>query len=742
VGRGRRHVLRLLGAALTAACAGGPAPVAAQQPPAAPPPPQPPPLEERIEVVGITPIHGIGLPAAKVPSNVQVFTAFDADAALTPDVPALLADRAAGVQTSDAQAGTFQPDVLFRGFAGSPLLGASEGLAVYQDGVRINDPFGDTIHWDLLPSAAVASVNVMPGSNALFGLNALGGALSIRTKDGFDFPGHRVSLTTGSFARHRVEAQSGGSRDGVAYFTSATLIDERGWRDFSPSTVRRLFGDLAWRRGTTAASVSATAASNRLTGNGPAPVALLEADRDAVFTHPDRTDNDAALLSADVRRQASEHVLLESVAYYRYGRTRTFNGDLADADDGPFDAVNNVSDVRGRGAGASAQLTRTAPLGGRDNHFIAGAGADAAGTAFHFASEHAYLTDDRGTTGLGMFDADAFVHLRSRVLTASAFVTNTWSVTPAIGVTTSARANWTRLRLRDRLGTALTGTHRFGRVNPATGLTWQAHASLTLYGSYTQSSRVPTPVELTCADPDDPCRLPNAFVSDPPLAQVTAGTWEAGLRQARGRMRWAVAAFSTRVADDIIFVSSGTLRGEGHFQNIAHTRRRGLEATVEYEIRNRLSANAAYTWQRATFGVPLRIASRFHPDAEQGGIAVAAGDRLPGVPAHAGTLALSAALTDRLAIGASVRAQAGQFLRGDEANLLDAAPGFVVFNAHARRRLTDHLTAIVQVQNALDARYYTFGVLGDGSLVALDDDPRFLSPGMPRAIWGGIEVRF
>jgi outer membrane receptor protein involved in Fe transport len=157
----------------------------------------------------VTPIHGIGLPAAKVPANVQVFTAAGADAALALDVPALLAARAAGVQTSDAQAGTFQPDLLFRGFTGSPLLGASEGLAVYQDGVRINDPFGDTIHWNLLPSGAIASINLMPGSSALFGLNALGGAVSIRTKDGFDFPGHRLSLSTGSFARHHVGASSG-----------------------------------------------------------------------------------------------------------------------------------------------------------------------------------------------------------------------------------------------------------------------------------------------------------------------------------------------------------------------------------------------------------------------------------------------------------------------------------------------------------------------------------------------------
>jgi outer membrane receptor protein involved in Fe transport len=388
-------------------------------------------------------------------------------------------------------------------------------------------------------------------------------------------------------------------------------------------------------------------------------------------------------------------------------------------------------------------MTRTAPLGGRDNHFIAGASLDTAGTEFHFASEGAQLTPNRGTTRTGVFDEEAFVHLHSRVLTASAFITNTWSVTGAVGVTGAARVNWTRLRLRDRRGTALTGDHRFQRINPAAGVTWQVHRWLTLYGSYAQSSRVPTPVELTCADPADPCRLPNAFVSDPPLAQVTAGTWEVGLRHGRGPFRWTMAAFTTTAADDIIFVSSGSLRGEGHFQNVARTRRRGIETGVEYDVADRLSAVAAYAWQRASFGADLRIASRFHPAADHTEIAVTAGDRLPGVPSHAGKLALTATLTDRLALGIGLRAQSGQVLRGDEANLLPSVPGFVVLNAHGRRRLTDRLTAVVQAQNLLDARFYTFGVLGDASLVGDDgDDPRFLSPGAPRAAWGGLEIRF
>lgn len=721
----------------------------AQQPDTAPDP-LPSRLEERVEVVGVTPIHGIGLPRLKVPANVQVFSA--AETWLPPlDVPAWLAGRAASVQLSDAQGGAFQPDVQFRGFAASPLLGASQGLAVYQDGVRVNDPFGDTIHWDLLPSGAIASMNLMPGSNPLFGLNALGAALSIRTKDGFDFAGHRASITAGSFGRRRVEAESGGHGRSLAYFVAGSLTDEAGWRDFSPSTVRRIFGDVAWRGGAGGAGgagggasvlrVTATAASNDLTGNGPAPLELLDARRTAVFTHPDRTDNDLALLMGSGRRPLSDRLMLEGVAFYRHTRTRTFNGDAAEADEGgPFDAVNNLSATRGRVAGATAQVTRTSSLLGRDNHFVAGGGWDGAGTRFDFAAELARLTPDRGTMGAGFVDEDERVDLHGRVLTGSAFALNAWSVTDEATVTGSVRFNRTALRLRDQIGAELDGDHRFQRLNPAAGVTYQVRRWLNVYGSYTESSRVPTPVELTCADPEDPCRLPNAFVSDPPLKQVVGRTWEAGARGS-APARWSVAVFRADAADDIIFVSSGALRGAGHFQNVERTLRRGVEASAEYDLAPDVTASVAYTFQRATFGTPLRIASRFHPAAGGAEIEVAAGDRVPGVPTHSGRAGLSARLPGRLAIGADVRAQSGQFLRGDEANLLSPVPGFVVVSARAQHRITRGVSVLAELHNMLDARYYTFGVLGDASPIGVDDS-RFLSPGAPRAGWIGVDVRF
>lgn len=719
-----------------------------------------PQFEERIEVVGVTPIHGTGMSRFRVPANVQVFTADRIGTSLELDVPTLLARRASSVHISEVQGGTFQPDLLFRGFVASPLLGASEGLAVYQDGVRVNGDFGDTMNWDALTPAAIASINVMPGSNPLFGLNALGGALSLQTKDGFGFEGGRAYASTGSFGRHQVEGEYGGNGNSFGYFVAGSLTDEAGWRDHSPSTLRQVFGDASWRGSESSLNANVTAAFNDMTGNGAAPVRLLEQRREGVFTHPDRTDTDHVLLTVRGRRTVGSATILDAVAYYRHSRTGTFNGDAADGDDddggggapdvldeegdGAFSAVNNRSATHGHAAGVSGQMTRTTPMRGRENHLIMGAGIDHARTRFNSSAEWAHLLPDRGTHGSGLFDEEAFVSLHSRTTTASVFVTDTWSLSHAVSVTGSARFNVTAVRLRDQIGTELSGDHTFQRVNPAAGLTYQMRPGVNLYASYAQSSRVPTPVELTCADPEDPCRLPNAFVSDPPLNQIVAGTWEAGARGRTGRVNWNVSTFTTAASDDIIFVSSGTLRGEGHFENIERTRRSGLEAGVEYEEAGRFSAFGAYTMLRATFGTDLRIASPFHPMAESAEIVVRSGSRLPGVPTHSGKAGIAAFVTAGLHLGVTVSAQSPQYLRGDEANLLSQLPGFAIVNAQARQRIGRRIAAVAQVRNVFDSAFYTFGVLGEAVLLGdeFENEPRFYSPGAPRALWIGLDVRF
>jgi outer membrane receptor protein involved in Fe transport len=389
------------------------------------------------------------------------------------------------------------------------------------------------------------------------------------------------------------------------------------------------------------------------------------------------------------------------------------------------------------------QLVASHPLRGRFNQFIVGAAVDLAWTEFGFGAEYASLSPVREAIGTGIDDPSVAVDLDTRKHTYSLFLSDTVRVAPRLHVTGSARMNWTAVTLRDQLGTALDGDHRFQRLNPAAGLTFDATSSLNLYGGYAQSSRVPTPVELTCADPEDPCRLPNAFVSDPPLAQVVAGTWEVGARGRASAASWTVAAFSTRVRDDLIFVSSGTMRGEGHFENVSSTRRAGIETAFDLSL-GRVDLSATYTYQQATFGADLRIASPFHPEARAREIAVQEGDTLPAVPSQIARVGVSARLGAGVDVAGSARMQSSQYLRGDEANLLATLPGFTVVDARLRWQVQRRLSLVAQVHNLLDATYATFGALGDAELLGerYEDDPRFHSPGAPRAGWVGIEIAF
>jgi iron complex outermembrane recepter protein len=770
---GRRILVLVLVACLRASAGGAQTPAGQGSPSDQEPAPQ---YKETIEVVGATPIHGLGIPRNKIPGNVQAAT--DADLARTSgiDFSEQLAIGFSSVNANEVQTNPYQPDIQFRGFGASPLLGAPQGLAVYQDGVRLNEPFGDTVNWDLIPTNAIASTNLMPGSNPLFGLNALGGAVSVQTKTGFSHPGHRVSFFGGSFGRRWVDAQSAGHTDRLSYFVTGRVVDENGWRDFSPSRIGQIFGDVEWRGAATTLDLAVTGAVDRLIGNGPAPVQLLEQSRSAIFTHQDETNTDMALVTLRGRRAIRHDVSLDGVLYYRPATVEAFNGDdttydecqhdnlegLLCGDDGegapvvdqfghfvtidnddPLDGTNNTSTTRTRGWGGGLQVTVTRPVRQRENHFIAGASLDGAQSRYQFDTELARLTDDRGTIGTGVLDTGAAVRLKTKVRHGGLYAADFFTVAPRVTVMGSARFNHSSVELRDEIGTELNGDHSFSRLNPAAGVTYELPRGATAYSSFSVASRVPTPAELSCADPEDPCRVPNVFVADPPLEQVVARTWEGGLRGRTRAVNWVASAFRTANRDDIIFISSGALTNQGHFANVGDTLRQGLELGAFGPAPRGVRWGASYTYLRATFESALTMSSVNHPDAVDGEIAVRPGDSIPSVPHH--ILKADFSVTARRAtIGANLAYTSEQFLRGDEANLLPPIDGSTVVNLAASYTLGRRLRIAGRVTNLFSADYASFGLLGEADDVLGEgfDDPRFFSPGAPRAAWIGIELSF
>jgi len=730
---------------------------------------------EQIEVVGTTPLGALA-DADSIAANVQRATSEQLRERGALDLADFMRRSLGSVFVNEAQNNPLQPDLQYRGFVGSPLLGLPQGIAVYQDAVRINEPFGDTVNWALIPESAIDTVYVMPGSNPLFGLNALGGAIAIETKDGFTHPGTRAEAYTGSFSRLGMEAETGGSvNDRLAWFVTASRFDEDGWRDYSPSEATQFFGNIGWQSSRSKIELGLTYADTDLIGNGAAPVQLLAVDRSAIFTRPDQTQNELMLLSLKGEHAISDRLTLSGNVFRRSSDIATYNGDdsdfeecedvagfmceeedgeevlIFDPDGSPIpasDAIEgatvNRTDTQQDAIGASLQAVWSTAIAGRESQLVVGAVYDESDIAFHASTELGALDSTRLAVPGGVFVGDSFTAMNADTQNLGLYFAAIVQLAERLSLTVAGRYNSTEITLVDRLGTALDGHHEFDRFNPAIGITYALTDTVTAYAGYSESNRAPSPVELTCADENDPCRLPNAFVADPPLEQVVAKTFEAGVRGAGERLAWHAGVFATTNHDDILFISAGALTNQGFFDNVGRTRRLGLELDASGKLGERFSWFANYTWLDATFRNSFFVPSHHHPLAVDGEILVERGDALPLIPSRLLKAGFSAEVAPRLTVGADVLASGSMHLRGDEGNLLDKVDGYTIGTFRAEYTVNDNTRVFARVENVLDSDYETFGVLGEADEVLGDeyDDPRFFSPGAPRAAWVGIRVSF
>jgi iron complex outermembrane recepter protein len=709
-----------------------------------------------VEVVGTTPLPGVGTPLNEVPANVYSTTgeAIERQDALT--LGGFLDRNVGSVSVNDSQSNPFQPDVNFRGFTASPVLGVPQGLSVFQDGVRINDPFADTVNWDLVPLSAISGVHLIPGSNPVFGLNTIGGALGIQTKSGTEYPGFAAQLLGGSFGREGAQFEAGGTRDRFDYFLTYNFLQDQGWREFSPSHVRQLFGKLGYREGGTEASLSYTWADNSLSGTQGLPVSML-GNPEQPYTFPDTNTNQLNFFNLSGSHVLSDTLLVSGNAYYRRlfqtGFNSNVNGEFdptLPAGPGNAQASNVYSSTDQDGYGGSLQYTFLGNLAGHRNQLVAGVSYDGGRTEFTQQNQEATLTPNRGTIGISGLQLNTLARTINDYY--GFYLSDLFAVDEAWSLTLAGRYNVAKISIEDLSGLnpGLNGNNRFSRFNPALGVNFNPSPALTLYGAYNEGMRAPTPIELTCADPTAPCTLPNAFLSDPPLQPVVAKTWEAGARGTYARMlQWSAALYRTDLSDDIQFISSGgAALNAGFFQNVGNTRRQGLELSGSANLGwGMLSASYGYidaTFE-STFVEPSPSNSSAGPS---GDIVVRPGDRIPGIPKNNLKLRAEFPVGDRFAFGVNLVAVSSQYPRGDENNLdvRGQIPGYAVVNLDARYRLSPGWEIFANVNNLFDRNYQTFGILGQNLFTGPFNtfDPanpvpeQFRSPGAPLGIWVGV----
>jgi len=740
-----------------------------------------------IDVIGTTPLStapGAGGPADitaidrdKVPANTQTLTPQDFDHAKSNSVPDSLLQRVPSVFNNDTAVNPFQPDVQFRGFLASPTVGTPQGLAIYQNSVRVNEVFGDTVNWDFIPSYAIHRLDVVPNDPA-YGLNALGGAIAIQMKNGFNYHGTEAELRGGSFGRRAVTVQSGQQFGNVAAYVAADALNDDGWRDQSQSKLRRVFADIGARNETSEFHINYTGAQNSFGAAAATPIQLLDQRWSSIYTTPQTYNNRLNFVNAVGSHNFSDRLNIKANAYYRGFRQKHDDGNTSDVEECTFDPsilCLDDSPLNGGGIptsilngnlagsvdrtqtkadayGASAQLTSTSEVWGRQNHFVVGASIDRGRANFQAASELGTVGSDLFVTGTGVIVNQpdglvAPVNLITRNTYTGLYVTDTFDITRQLSLTAGGRFNIANIQLEDQIGTALNGTNNFQRFNPVIGATYKITPQITTYAGYSESNRAPTPSELGCADPARPCLLDAFLVSDPPLQQVVGKTWEAGFRGRHNlgdkrTLSWNVGAYLTDTQDDILNVPS-TITGRGFFQNVGGTRRKGMEAGVTYDD-DKWRLFAGYAYINATFRDAITLSSPNNPFADADGlIFVQPGDHLPSIPQHRFKAGAEYSILPQWKVGANLVAFSGQYLAGDESNQNPKLPPYWVVNLHTTYQVNKNFEAFALIQNLFDTRYYTFGTFFDTSEIPFLTltDPRTLSPGAPFAIYAGLRVK-
>jgi iron complex outermembrane receptor protein len=764
-----------------------------------------------VDVVATSPLPSGGENRDNIPAMVQSVPAEDFARTNSQSVTDTLQQQIPGAVSIDVNGNDFSQDLRYRGFVASPRQGTPQGIAVYQNGIRVNEAFGDTVNWDLISPQAIYRADIFT-NNPVFGLNALGGAVSLQMKNGFLWQGFETQVMGGSFGRVSGQFEYGKLSDDYSLYVTGDATRDSGWRHFSPSTLFRLYGDLGYRTPGNELHFTTSGARNTLGVIGPTPVGLLDQNESAVFTNPQTTVNSAGSVAFTGKFDIDPQWSIASNFYIR-----TFEQHHTDANDADFldctdnglpidprfakslclNSSNFPGDMNGNGFvilnqngkpipfspnaiygtidrtsihattfGMALQATDNDTYFGHQNYFTFGASVDRSLLSFSSTSQLGTIFPDL-VIGNGAFPGSGDIigtlggigkvptFLTGGTTYYGVYTLDTFNITPELALTAGARLNIAQIVTEDATGQApeLNINDTFSRINPVAGLTYKVLPTATVYGGYSEANRAPTPLELDCADPNRPCLLENSLVSDPPLKQVVAHTYEAGIRGGQsvfdtGKVDWKVGFFRTNSTNDIVSLAS-KVTGLGFFENVPSTLRQGIEAEAGFRYGN-LSVYANYAFVDATYQFAGPLASPNNPFANaNGNIFVVPGDHIPGIPRHQVKFGGDVAVTPKFKLGADVLVAGAQYLVGDDANQNPKLPLYWVANLHASYQMDEHVQFFGLINNIFNNRNATYGTFFNhdtdaqlASSIPFTNDPRAITPLQPISFYGGVKVSF
>ena len=510
----------------------------ASRPASSPPAPAPAvTTPSPFQFVAPTPITGLGIDRSKVPAMVQTLPAEDFSRTYSPNVVETFVQRIPGVTTNNVQGNEFATDLRYRGFAASPVQGTPQGLAVYMQGIRVNEAFGDTVNWDLIPKVAIGRSDIWT-NNPAFGLNALGGAISFQMKDGFTYNGTEFDTSGGSYGRVGGSLQYGVRNGEWGLYLAAEGLKDDGWRYQSPSRLARFYGDLGWKGTDAEIHLVTSAADNFFGAIGPTPVELLANDYRAIYTWPQTTKNQAELIALNGRYSVTDHWTVQSNLYYRRFDQQHVDGNAAEVErcsgvaNNPlfntlclqndafpqprppaadFQILNQSGQpincppgggntcattawgtvdrtfTKGLTTGASLQALGDDKVFGHDNNFVIGASVDRSKIGFQANSELGFIYPDLfvgpnvAVPGTGEIIHTAGnlgfspVSLAAWQTYYGAYFNETFDLTNRLSLTGGGRYNLAAIDMADLFGTSpdLNSSLTYARFNPVTGFTYK-----------------------------------------------------------------------------------------------------------------------------------------------------------------------------------------------------------------------------------------------------------------------------
>jgi len=740
-----------------------------------------------------TPLASSSIDADKVPAAVTTVDAAAIARTGSLNITDALVQNVPSIMTNEVAGNPFQPDVQFRGFISSPVSGTPQGLAVYQNGVRINEAFGDAMNWDLIPTTAIRSVGVVT-NNPAYGLNALGGALDIQMKNGFNYQGAEINTMAGSYGRIQSSGQWGKQIDNFAVYGALEEIHDDGFREFQTTNIRRFYGDVGYKTDTSEFHMNMGAADNTFGAAGTVPVELLQQNLAADYTTPQTSQNQVGYVNLTAKVEVTPTWTLEGIAHARIFNQQTQDGNPTGAQpcsanpmllcfgngSTPANGLNGLqlnnpfapnaflgeddrTTTQSTTTGASLQATNDDQLFGHNNHFVIGGSFDHSATNFTASAELGTFNPNFVLEGSGIFlgqsgspVSDGPVGLHAINQYTGVYALDTFDVTNALSITAGGRYNVANVILQDQLGTSLDGNDTYTRFNPTIGGTYKISSGLTAYAGYSEANRAPTPLELGCANPAQPCILATFLVSDPPLQQVVSKTVEAGLRGTHdfgagiGKLDWKFGAFRTTNSNDILNIPdpNTSLQGFGFFQNVGSTRRQGIESEANLKS-GAYELHASYSFIDARFLNSLMLGSNSPFANANGNIQVSPGDLLPEIPRHRVKLGVDYNVTDAFKVGGDLLYVSSQYFVGDESNQAPQLPGYAVVNVHASYQINKTYQVYVRADNIFNNIYASYGTFFDTTALpnfhnggAAFTNPDSLSPARPLALYAGLKATF